>query len=62
MSWSQLIAIKREAAAIFKEDAAKPIVECPYDGEPLVSARGWLHCPWGNFRVRAGTTKAQVGT
>ncbi len=47
MSWQQLIAILQEAREIAKDEAAKPPVECPNDGEPLITGPdGKLFCPW----------------
>lgn len=50
MSWEQLLAISDEAAAIAAEEAARPPVACPNDGEPLSSAPGGvLHCPFDGY-------------
>jgi hypothetical protein len=44
MPWSQLQAILGEARSEGERQRAQKPVACPNDGEPLVSARGVLHC------------------
>lgn len=55
MSWAELIAIRDEARRMAREDADKPLVDCPNDGTRLVfnaKRRAW-GCPSGDF-TRAG--------
>lgn len=56
MSNQQMIAIAQEAKQMHQEDAARERVDCPLDGEILVSNGKYLNCPLGNYRVRVGAT------
>lgn len=55
MSWQQLIKIRDEARQIAKDEREKPLLECPYDGEPLQFRDGIANCPLGNYRTRRTT-------
>ena len=55
MSWQQLIAIKKEAQDLRKQDREAPLVECPYDGTTLVWRNGVANCPMGDYRTRRTT-------
>lgn len=49
--WETLLAISREARALYAEDAARVPVSCPNDGEPLRTAPdGGLFCIWDGWR------------
>lgn len=54
MSWQQLIEQARDGRTMLAEDKAKPIVECPYDGEPLKynEKRHIWFCPLGDYQHR----------
>jgi hypothetical protein len=54
VSWEQLIEQRKEAIAMRLEDMRKPIIECPYDGEPLKfnEKRQIWFCPCGDFQRR----------
>jgi hypothetical protein len=60
MSWGQLLAILKEARQEAKANREAPLVECPYDGTPLVFRDGIANCPMGNYRSRR-TTRDPVG-
>ena len=55
MSWQQLVAIKDEMRQTAREESERPIVACPYCGEPLEEARGVLHCPSGDYQTTRKT-------
>jgi len=45
VSWSQLQSIVAEARDIARDEATRPPVACPDDGEPLREGKGGvLHC------------------
>lgn len=49
--WYSLLSVYREGAAMLAEDAARPVVACPNDGEPLRMGRGGvLYCPYDGWR------------
>lgn len=51
MSWESLLAIEQEARQMAAEDAARPPVACPNDGEPLrQGANGVTYCPFDGWR------------
>ena len=55
MSWGSLRAVSEEAKEIAREEREKVLVDCPNCGEPLIEARGRLHCRFDGFNVLAGT-------
>lgn len=56
MSFSELIAIGKEARDMRAEDRAKPLVDCPTCGH-LLDKRGELYnCPLGHWR-QTGTQR-----
>jgi len=55
MSNQQLIGITKEAKDIQRDERAKPLLECPYDGHVLEYRNGIYNCPLGNFRTRKTT-------
>lgn len=54
MSFNELITIRQEAREIAAEEAAKPPVECPHDGQQLVyhAGKGLWHCPFDGYVTR----------
>lgn len=56
MSNEQLLAITQEAKQIARDERDRLIIDCPFDGELLVSNGKYLNCPFGNYRVRVGAT------
>lgn len=55
MAWETLLSIKREAAALAAEQANRPPVACPNDGEPLEQGPGGvLHCRFDGFTWDGG--------
>ena len=55
MSNEQLLGIIRETRQIAKADREAPLVECPFDGTPLVFRNGVADCPMGNYTTRRTT-------
>ena len=57
MGWDQLADIQRENREAVERERRRPPDVCPYDGEELRLVRrrdgDWLHCPMGNYTVRA---------
>ena len=60
MSYSQLVAILKEVRQTAREQREMPLVECPFDGTPLVFRDGVYNCPMGYYRTRR-TTRDPVG-
>lgn len=52
MSWSQLLAIKRDQARQIKWEERQEPRECPNDGTQLEERDGVLHCPFDGWRWR----------
>lgn len=54
MAWQQLIDIMADAAREAAEEASRPPLDCPNDGEPLREGPdGGLYCPWDGWRPDA---------
>ena len=60
MSNEQLVGILKDARKTAAEERRKPLLECPYDGEPLEFRNGVYNCPLGNYRTRR-TTRDPLG-
>lgn len=55
MSWEQLLDIAAEAREIARDEATRPPVACPNDGEPLQERDGVRNCPFcGEYRWPEG--------
>lgn len=51
--WGSLYALNAEARQILREEAARPPVACPNDGEPLrTGPRGELYCSFDGWRAQ----------
>lgn len=55
MSWAELLNIAAEMRRTAQEEREKDPVACPFDGTPLEyhAGKNLLHCPNGDFQVRA---------
>ncbi len=55
MSWYELLSVYRENADYIREDRTKQPVDCPNDGEPLITdIHGRLRCRYDGW-VWSGT-------
>ena len=52
--WGSLIGIMAADRAVQLEEASATHVDCPVCGGPIDTARGWMNCPMGHWRVPAG--------
>ncbi len=55
MSNEQLLGTIRQARQEAKANREAPLVECPFDGTPLVFRDGVADCPMGNYTTRRTT-------
>lgn len=54
-SWQTLVDVARAARQIAEQDAARPEVACPRDGEPLrTGPRGERHCSFDGYLAGGG--------
>ena len=60
MSNEQLLGIIKQSRQEAKANREAPLVECPFDGTPLVFRNGVGNCPMGNYTTRR-TTRDPVG-
>ncbi len=60
MSDAQLVSVIKQAREEAKANREAPLVECPFDGTPLVFRNGVGDCPMGNYTTRR-TTRDPIG-
>lgn len=54
--WAGLASAARAAQRDAEIEAARTLIACPHCGTPLEQARGFLHCPLGDFTVPIGSS------